>query len=147
MFRLIDGVGVGLAANQIGIDSRLAVIEIPPNSKNKKSKPVPPTVLINPRILKYSKDKVGGWEGCLSCSGVRFWIERPKDIEVSYVGKDREHVRKIVKGWEARVFQHEIDHLNGIVCGERVACRNGQVVKGAVVSEAWYQKHVSKKSK
>jgi len=141
MFQEIQGVGVGLAANQIGLPIKLAVIEIKLNKPKKELKPVPPTVIINPKITSYSRDKIGGWEGCLSCDGVRFWVERSVSIKVVYLNEYNKRVARVVRGWEARVFQHEIDHLNGKVCGERVMIKSGKVVSGAIVSASWYKKH------
>jgi peptide deformylase len=139
MFRYIQGVGVGLAANQIGLPLKLAVIEIKLDKPRKDLKPVPKTTVINPVITKYSKGTVGGWEGCLSCNGVRIWVERAKSIKVTYINEYNKRIVRNIDGWEARVFQHEIDHLNGIVCGERVAIRNGRVMSGALVSYIWYE--------
>lgn len=141
MFRAIQDVGVGLAANQIGLPMRLAVMEISLNKPKKGLKLVPPTVVINPKITSYSRNKIGGWEGCLSCDGVRFWVERSVSISVTYINEHGERVKRIVQDWEARIFQHEIDHLNGKVCGEQVIIKNGKVVSGAIVSVSWYKKH------
>jgi len=147
MFRDIEGIGVGLAANQIGLPMKLAVIEVKAHraKKEKKgknvSKIVPPTLIVNPKIIFYSKKKVGSWEGCLSCSGVRFWVERSASIKVIYFDETNKKVTRVIDGFEAIVFQHEIDHLYGIVCGERTAIRNGKVMPGSLVSNIWYKDH------
>ena len=141
MFGDMENAGVGLAANQIGLPLKLAVIEVKIYAPELDLNPVPPTVIINPQIIDYSKNKVGGWEGCLSCRGVRFWVERSSSIEVRYIDENNKIIKRIIGGWEAVVFQHEIDHLNGIVCGERVAIRDKKVMSGAIISEEWYNEH------
>ena len=141
MFRTIQGMGVGLAANQIGLSTKLAVIEIKLTKPVKGLKSVPPTVVINPKITSYSRNKIGGWEGCLSCNGVRFWVDRTVFINITYINEHGEKIKRKVSGWEARVFQHEIDHLNGKVCGEQVVTENGKVASGAIISAVWYKKH------
>lgn len=144
MFKMIDGIGVGLAANQIGIGKRFAVVVIEPNPNRPNLVPVSPTAIVNPEILRRSKEKERGWEGCLSCGGDQmpmFYIERAKWIDVTYIdGLTGERVKRRVKGFEAIVFQHEIGHLDGNVCGEQVMVRNGRVVPGAIVTRDWYVK-------
>lgn len=101
--------GIGLAANQVGIDKRIIVIDI--NSKEKK---IPPLALINPEIISYSKKKETLEEGCLSFPGFFDKVTRPSSVQITYYdinGKKREI---IAEGLLARVIQHEIDHINGI---------------------------------
>lgn len=140
MFKMIEGVGgVGLAANQIGLSLRFAVVVVKPNPARPSMVPVPPTVIVNPKVLRYSREKQGGWEGCLSGAADRFFVQRSKWIDVAYTdGVTRKPIKRRVKGFEAVVFQHEIDHLNGKVCGEQVMVRNGKVVPGAIITNEWY---------
>lgn len=107
--------GVGLAAPQIGKPLQLAVIEIKTTSIRPEVVPLAPTVVINPEILTTSKERLNDWEGCLSFPNVRGLVPRHKHIIVKYF--DQSGKRHIVRleGFQARVFQHEIDHLNGTV--------------------------------
>ena len=112
--------GVGLAAPQINQPLQLAVIEIKKNKIRPHVRPLLPTVIINPRILTHSKEVFSDWEGCLSFPNVRGFVPRYKEIEVGYLdelGKD-----KILKlnGFQARVFQHEIDHLEGVINVDKI---------------------------
>ncbi|MDD5152695.1 MAG: peptide deformylase [Candidatus Pacebacteria bacterium] len=134
MLRYLRDEGVGLAANQIGLPMKLAVIELKLDKPVKGLKEIPPTIITNPRIINYSKNKIGGWEGCLSCNRVFFWINRSASIKVVYLNENGKKITRVVHDWEARIFQHEIDHLNGKVCGEQVVTKNGKVVSGAIIS-------------
>ena len=142
MFSLIEGKGVGLAANQIGMPLRFAIVMIEPNPLRPNLVPLPRTVLVNPKILRYSKEKQAGWEGCMSCPGsIRFYVPRARWVDVEYIdGWTYKKIEKRVEGFQAIVFQHEIDHLYGMVCGEQVMTKNGKVLPGAIISVDWYLK-------
>ncbi|MFA5338237.1 MAG: peptide deformylase [Candidatus Omnitrophota bacterium] len=107
---MIEGKGVGIAANQVGIDLSLAVIEF----EDKLFK------LINPRILKKT-GKVKFLEGCLSFPGLEVEINRAKKIWVSYINEKGESIDLELDGIFSIVFQHEIDHLNGILLSDRIS--------------------------
>lgn len=113
--------GIGLAAPQIGISKRLAVIELYENQNRKHITLFPKTVLINPRILRRSKKTVQSLEGCLSFMGIRGVARRSAAIEVAYTDEHGKNIRRTVTGFPAIVFQHEIDHLDGLVYLDRVA--------------------------
>jgi peptide deformylase len=100
--------GVGLSANQIGLDLRMFVAEVPDPQGGTKFYAV-----FNPKIEKVSKEKIVFEEGCLSIPGKWGDVERPEKIVVS--GSDRNGKPVKIKTWGflARVFQHEIDHLDG----------------------------------
>jgi len=107
--------GVGLAAPQVGINKQLLVIdEDPENEENQ------PLVLINPKILKYSDEMAKGQEGCLSIPGVYLDVIRPAAIEVSF--KDESGKPRKLKADDllARIIQHEMDHLQGVLFVDRV---------------------------
>lgn len=150
MFKMIEGIGVGLAANQIGIGKRFAIIVIEPNPNRPNLVSVPQTAIVNPKIIRRSRKKQQGWEGCLSCAfaivdgitqGPRFYIERAVWIDVVYTdGFTGKRVERRATGFEAIIFQHEIDHLDGKVCGEQVMVRNGKVVPGAIIAVDWHLK-------
>lgn len=109
--------GVGLAAPQIGVSKRMITVEYNPenDSKNREDKPFPLMVLVNPTITKYSTDKIVMYEGCLSLPGLELEVKRPKEVNVAAQDLDGKPVKIRAKGLLARVLQHEIDHLNGIL--------------------------------
>ncbi len=113
-----EGNGVGLAAPQIGRPIQLAVIETLPDEDDDGNE-LPDTrelfVIANPEIFWRSKEMVKGIEGCLSIPGYVGEVERHESIRVR--GQDR-HGRKFrmrLYDWTARIFQHEVDHLNGVL--------------------------------
>lgn len=112
--------GVGLAAPQIGEPIQLAVIEVKKVPTRPSIVSLEPTVIINPRILSHSREQLTDWEGCLSFPNARGLVPRYRTISVSYL--DRHGVRQIktLRGFHARVFQHEIDHLNGFIYLDRM---------------------------
>ena len=101
--------GVGLAANQIGILKKIITINInnKENNLNKKY------VLFNPKIISSSKETILMEEGCLSIPDQYANITRPKEIKLEYYDKKKKLIKKKVDGIEARILQHEIDHLSG----------------------------------
>ncbi len=121
--------GVGLAAPQVGISERLAVVEYAEEDEDEEVEtvhedaekpPKPPKpkqmfVLINPEIVKASEEKVMGIEGCLSIPGLLGEVERHEALQVKALNRHGKPVKLKVDGWLARIFQHEIDHLNGVV--------------------------------
>jgi peptide deformylase len=113
--------GVGLAAPQIGLPLQLAVIKIGKTPTRKNLTALPPIVLINPKIESHSKAELQDWEGCLSLPAVRGIVPRYKQIVVSYYDETGKKQRKTIdKFFVARVFQHEIDHLNGLLYVDRM---------------------------
>lgn len=112
--------GIGLAAPQIGIPLSLAVMETRSTPTRPKLKRKGPIVVVNSRIVKYSKEKITDWEGCLSFIGVRGSVPRSKVITVEYYNEKGEKIIEKATGLWARIFQHEIDHLNGVVYIDRV---------------------------
>ncbi|MBT6304691.1 MAG: peptide deformylase [Rhodospirillaceae bacterium] len=114
--------GVGLAAPQIGISLRVIIFEIPSSRATsvKGDQPCGIQVLINPKIDPLTSEKELGWEGCLSIPELRGEVPRYKRI--NYTGLDAEGrpVKSYATGFHARVVQHEVDHLNGILYPERM---------------------------
>ena len=117
-----DAPGVGLAAPQINIPQQLAVVEYAEDEddeeeENEDAPPKPKKlfVLINPEIVKVSDEKVMGIEGCLSIPGLLGEVERHESIQVKALNRHGKPVKLKVDGWMARIFQHEIDHLNGVL--------------------------------
>ncbi len=99
--------GIGLAANQVGILKRIIVAQLDLQSSKT-------TVLINPKIIRKSKEKETNEEGCLSFPSIYLDIKRTKEIIVEALDVNNRKVKIKAKGLGARVLQHEIDHLNGI---------------------------------
>jgi peptide deformylase len=125
---MTEAVGIGLSANQLGLDLRLFVAQISdePLKRDKNNKiilPAPESMkfyaIFNPEIIKFSKKKIVMEEGCLSVPGIYGEVERPEKITL--VGQDKNGKKLKIKtwGWLARVFQHEVDHLNGILFIDR----------------------------
>ena len=106
---MLNAPGVGLAANQIGILKQIITVNIVDEKKNKNKI----YTLFNPKIISYSKKTILMEEGCLSLPKQYAEIERPEEIEVEYFDNKNEKIMKNKKGLEARVLQHEIDHLRG----------------------------------
>ena len=110
--------GSGLAGPQIGVMQRIFVAEIPlPEEENSKSQPQnrKSYVLVNPKIIKMSKGVIEGQEGCLSIPHLRGLVERAEWIEVRAQDINGRRIKLKVDGLLARVFMHEIDHLEGIL--------------------------------
>jgi len=117
--------GVGLAAPQVNIGQQLIVVEYSededeqedenPESDPKPRKPKKLYVMINPEIVKASEEKVMGVEGCLSIPNIQGEVERHEAIQVKGLNRYGRPQKLKVDGWMARIFQHEIDHLNGVL--------------------------------
>lgn len=104
--------GVGLSANQIGLDLRLFVAELPQSLNRKNSKPEF-YAIFNPILSKPSDKKTVMEEGCLSVPGIWGDVERPEKITLSGFDKNQKKIKIKAVGFLARIFQHEVDHLNG----------------------------------
>lgn len=112
--------GVGLAAPQIFISKQIMIISSHPNERYPNAPTMKDEVIINPKVLKTSKGKNKDWEGCLSIPGIRAKVPRYNKIKVQYQTKNDETKIVTFKGFVARVFQHEYDHLIGKVYLDRV---------------------------
>lgn len=119
MFFTIQDIGVGLAAPQIGQSIQLAVIDIHPLPHRPNVTPYK-RVIINPKIVSYSESMESDYEGCLSCGGISGNVPRSKQVTVEYYDEHGEKQRETARGLVAKVFQHEIDHLNGILYVDRM---------------------------
>ncbi|MFZ2025055.1 MAG: peptide deformylase [Microgenomates group bacterium] len=117
---LMDVNGVGIAAPQVYQAIQLFIIASHPNPRYPNAPNMKPTAVINPSILSYSKEIVTDWEGCLSVPGIRALVPRSKTIAVEYITKEGKKVKKTYRDFLARIFQHEFDHLQGIVFLDRV---------------------------
>ncbi len=115
--------GVGLAAPQISDGRRVIVIEFAEPSENEEEPPTPPKlyVLVNPKIMRHSKELLAGQEGCLSVPGFVGEVERHATVTVRGMNRHGKPTRLKAKGWLARILQHEIDHLDGILYIDRAS--------------------------
>ena len=112
--------GAGIAAAQIGVSARVVIFELQENPRYPHLTPVPYTVLVNPLITPLSSEEDEGWEGCLSVPGLRGLV--PRFRRVRYQGFDAHGapIDRAVEGFHARVVQHEVDHLDGVLFPQRV---------------------------
>jgi peptide deformylase len=107
--------GAGLAAPQIGVSQRVVIFGFERNERYPDAAPVPKTVLINPLLTLLDEEEELGWEGCLSVPGMRGMV--PRRLRLRYQGSDQSGaaIDRTVDGFHARVVQHEVDHLDGIL--------------------------------
>jgi peptide deformylase len=113
--------GAGLAANQIGETLRIAVCEVQANNPRYPYKPeIPQTVIVNPVIDVLDEETDWVNEGCLSIPGMRGVVDRHMNIRVRYLDRDGNPHDEIKHGLTAGTFQHEVDHLDGILFLDRV---------------------------
>lgn len=112
--------GAGIAAPQIGVSQRVVIFELRENPRYPHVSPVPYTVLVNPVITPLGSEEDEGWEGCLSVPGLRGLV--PRFCRLRYQGFDQHGapLDRTVQGFHARVVQHEVDHLDGILFPQRV---------------------------
>lgn len=115
-----DAHGVGLAAPQVFESLSLFVIASQPNPRYPKAPDLPPFALINPELVWASDEKEKGWEGCLSIPGLRGIVPRQRKIGVRYLTRSGELREEEFSNFTARIFQHEFDHLKGIVFLDRM---------------------------
>jgi peptide deformylase len=112
--------GVGIAAPQVSESYRLFIVASRPNPRYPNAPTMEPTAMINPRIIARSTEMIKGWEGCLSIPRIRGLVPRHRAIEVEYTTRDGQLHRQELTDFVARIFQHEYDHLEGIVFLDRV---------------------------
>lgn len=127
---LREAPGVGLAAPQVGVSLQLAVIEDreeyikllkPEDIQARDRHAVPFHVIINPKIILLElENQANFYEGCLSLSGFVGKVSRALNVEVEALNEKAELIRIKAQGWYARILQHEIDHLNGILHIDRM---------------------------
>ncbi len=115
-----DAPGVGLAAPQVGVSERVIVVEYAePEEVEEGEEPVEVEpelyVMVNPEIVKSSPDTVIGIEGCLSVPLLVGEVERAEEVRIKGFNRRGQPKKLKADGWLARIFQHEIDHLNGVV--------------------------------
>jgi peptide deformylase len=112
--------GVGLAAPQIGIGLRLMIFGFEKSARYPDAEPVAATTLINPWLEILTDETEDGWEGCLSVPGMRGLVPRATHIRYGGTLEDGAVLTREATGFHARVFQHEFDHLNGVLYPHRI---------------------------
>jgi peptide deformylase len=120
MATMLDADGVGIAAPQVYESLQVFIVASRPNPRYPDAPKMEPEVVINPEILWRSDEMVRGWEGCLSIPGIRGHVPRPRRIRARYLTLDGVEVEREFEDFVARVFQHEDDHLHGIVFLDRL---------------------------
>lgn len=133
--------GVGIAAPQVAESVRLFIVASRPNARYPHAPEMTPTPMINPKIVAYSTEVVKGWEGCLSVPGIRGLVPRYQAIEVEYSDRYGKLHKQELTDFVARIFQHEYDHLDGIVFVDRLESNLD------IVTEEEYQKNVLQTTK
>jgi peptide deformylase len=126
--------GVGIAAPQVAASYRLFIVASRPNPRYPNAPEMEPTAMINPRIVAHSPEVVKGWEGCLSVPGIRGLVPRYQAIAVEYMDRHGQLQKQELTDFIARIFQHEYDHLDGVVFVDRL--ENTQ----DMITEQEYQK-------
>jgi peptide deformylase len=113
--------GAGIAANQVGETLRVAVVEVEPGNPRYPYKPaVPLTVIVNPELEPLGDEQVEIVEGCLSVPDLRGTVPRHAAVRVRYLDRDGEPHEEVRRGLTAGTFQHEVDHLDGVLFLDRV---------------------------
>jgi len=141
--------GVGLAAPQIGESIQLVVIEDPPGLHGRLSAEelaarerdaVPFHVLVNPTLTVRSDEVVSAFEGCLSFAGFSMIVPRARKVRIEALDENGQRFVKVATGWYARILQHEVDHLRGVVCCDRMESRT--LTTNENFSKHWRDKRV-----
>jgi peptide deformylase len=125
---MYDEPGIGLAAPQVGVSSRLVVIAAVPDDEEGENVGAPMT-LLNPEITWSSKETVPYDEGCLSVPGITETVDRPRAIRVRYSDMAGDQHERLAEGLLARVVQHEIDHLDGVLFVDRLSVLKRQLIR------------------
>jgi peptide deformylase len=115
-----DANGVGIAAPQVYDSKAIFIVASRPNPRYPTAPLMDPEVVINPEIIERSAEMVKGWEGCLSIPGIRGEVPRHKRIKVCYSTTEGTRIEREFHDFVARIFQHEDDHLHGIVFLDRL---------------------------
>ena len=112
--------GAGLAAPQIGVSQRVVIFGVQSNPRYPDAEEVPFTVLVNPKLTFLTREIDQDWDGCLSVPGMRGVV--PRYTQLRYTGTDEEGnpIDRVATGFHARVVQHEVDHLDGILYPQRM---------------------------
>ena len=127
--------GAGIAAPQIGVGLRVVIFELQENPRYPHVSPVPYTVLVNPVLTLLGEEREEGWEGCLSVPGMRGLVPRYRHLRYQGVDLEGAPIDRTVEGFHARVVQHEVDHIDGILYPQRVPDLRNFGFEDALVSQ------------
>jgi peptide deformylase len=136
---LIESEGLGIAAPQIYQSLQIFYVASHPNSRYPDAPTMKPLAIINPVILKSSEEIYKDWEGCLSIPGLRGFVPRPREVSVEFTDRKGNRRRKTFKDLIGRIFQHEFDHIQGILFVDRV--ESGM----DYMTDKEFQKYIKKK--
>ncbi|MBK8453891.1 MAG: peptide deformylase [Thiofilum sp.] len=112
--------GVGIAAPQVFQSLRIIMVASRPNPRYPDAPPMEPIAMMNPEINWYSDEMCLGEEGCLSVANTRASVARAERLKVTYINQQGETVESEYSGFVARIIQHEVDHLNGVLFVDRL---------------------------
>jgi len=112
--------GAGLAATQISEPYRVCVIEVNKNPRYPYKPDIPLTVLINPKVAFLTEERINVYEGCLSVPNLRGKVDRCPEVRIEGFDRDGQSLSFVAKGISAGTFQHELDHLDGLVFTDRM---------------------------
>ncbi len=130
--------GVGIAAPQVFESVAIFIVASRPNSRYPDAPLMEPEVVLNPEIIERSDEIIKDWEGCLSIPGIRGEVPRHQNITVRYQTLEGEQVERSFSDFVARIFQHEDDHLRGLVFLDRLESTTD------VVTEKEFQKRIAR---
>lgn len=136
---VMDVNGVGISAPQIYQSLRIFIVASHPNPRYPNAPLMKPTPIINPKILSHNKKMEKGWEGCLSIPGLRGLIPRYTQVHVEYSDRKGKRMTRTFSDFIARIFQHEYDHLEGILFTDRMETNRD------LISEKEYFRMLEKK--
>ena len=123
---LEDGIGLGIAAPQIGINKRIIVVGAKKEDiKYNNAEDIPQTAMINPKWQKLSDETDIQFEGCLSVPSISGKVERYKNIKLEYYNENGDKIERELNGFFARLIQHECDHLDGFTLLNKVTEKDG----------------------
>ncbi|MEO5780471.1 peptide deformylase [Arthrobacter sp. PAMC25284] len=139
--------GVGLAAPQLGIPLQVAVLEdefdVDPEAAAVRGRePLPFFAMLNPHVRPSGTASVAFYEGCLSVNGLQAAVARPENVEVDFTAPDGTRQQRSFSGWQARIVQHETDHLHGILYLDRAELRS--LSNNAEYSARWAQPDIGR---
>ena len=138
--------GVGLAAPQLGIPLQIAVLEDqfdvdPEVAAARGREPLPFFAMLNPSFSPVGGSAVAFYEGCLSVNGLQAAVVRPEAVRLDFTAPDGSALQREFRGWQARIVQHETDHLHGILYLDRAELRS--ISSNAEYSARWSQPDIS----
>lgn len=117
---MLESNGVGIAAPQLGASWQIIIVASRPTLRYPQAVEMPPVVMVNPQYQVLDDSLIKDWEGCLSVPGIRALVPRYRALHVSYQNPQGVACQMQLQDFPARVFQHEFDHLQGLVYLDRV---------------------------